>query len=58
MTLFYEKAGRATAYYTFELLYTFLFDVFVLRSSFSMYELSGIGLIIFANFYMYFVNSS
>ena len=28
-TLFYEKAGRATAYYNMELLYTFLYDIFV-----------------------------
>jgi len=30
-TLFYEKAGRATAYYNLELLYTFIFDIVVMK---------------------------
>lgn len=54
-TLFYEKAGRATAYYNLELLYTFLFDVLVTRSHFTVYELSGVALIVIANVYMYLV---
>jgi drug/metabolite transporter (DMT)-like permease len=56
-TLFYEKAARATAYYNLELLYTFLFDIFVMGAKFSAYELSGVILIVIANFYMYIVNS-
>ena len=56
-TLFYEKAGRATAYYNLELLYTFLFDVFVTHSKFNGFEISGVSLIVIANLYMYFVNS-
>ena len=31
-TLFYEKAGRTTAYFNMELLYTFLFDIFVMEA--------------------------
>jgi drug/metabolite transporter (DMT)-like permease len=54
-TLFYEKAGRATAYYNLELLYTFLFDVLVSRSRFSVSETSGVLLIVAANLYMYLV---
>lgn len=56
-TLFYEKAGRATAYYNMELLYTFLYDIFVSKASFSNYEISGVSLIVLANLYMYWVNS-
>ena len=56
-TLQHEKAARATAYYNMELLYTFLFDIFVSRSSFSIYEISGVSLIIIANLYMYLVDS-
>ena len=56
-TLFYEKAGRATAYYNMELLYTFLYDIFVSKASFSNYEISGVCLIVLANLYMYWVNS-
>ena len=56
-TLFYEKAGRATAYYNLELLYTFLFDILVVHASFSGYEIAGVSLIFVANLYMYLVNS-
>lgn len=56
-TLMYEKAGRATAYYNMELLYTFLFDIFVSKAHFSVFEISGVGLIVAANLYMYYVNS-
>jgi drug/metabolite transporter (DMT)-like permease len=31
-TLMYEKAGRATAYYNMELIYTFLFDIFISKA--------------------------
>ncbi|CDW81147.1 gamma-aminobutyric acid receptor subunit rho-3-like [Stylonychia lemnae] len=41
-TLFHEKAARATAYYNMELLYTFIFDIFVMKSNFSAAELSGV----------------
>jgi len=56
-TLFYEKAGRATAYYNLELLFTFLFDIMVDRARFSGYEIAGVSLIVVANLYMYLVNS-
>lgn len=56
-TLFYEKAGRATAYYNLELLYTFLFDIFIDQAKFSLWEISGVSLIVIANLYMYLVNS-
>ena len=56
-TLFHEKAARATAYYNMELIYTFIFDIFVYNTNFSLAELSGVGLIVFGNLYMYFVNS-
>jgi drug/metabolite transporter (DMT)-like permease len=56
-TLFHEKAARATAYYNMELLYTFIFDIFVMKSNFSGAELSGVSLIVGANLYMYYVNS-
>jgi len=56
-TLFHEKAARATAYYNMELIYTFIYDIFVSHSTFSAWELSGIALIVLANLYMYYVNS-
>ena len=56
-TLFYEKAARATAYYNMELLYTFLFDIYVSEAHFSGYEIGGVCLIVGANIYMYLVNS-
>jgi drug/metabolite transporter (DMT)-like permease len=56
-TLFYEKAGRATAYYNMELLYTFLYDIFIAKAQFSIYEISGVSLIVLANLYMFWVNS-
>jgi drug/metabolite transporter (DMT)-like permease len=56
-TLFYEKAARATAYYNLELLYTFLFDIFVMKAEFTIAEISGVALIVGANLYMYLVNS-
>ncbi len=56
-TLFYEKAGRATAYYNMELLYTFLYDIFFDHSVFTGWEISGVALIVLANLYMYYVNS-
>ena len=56
-TLFYEKAGRATAYYNMELLYTFLFDIFIVDAKFSGYEITGVIMIVGANLYMYYVNS-
>lgn len=56
-TLFHEKAARATAYYNMELFYTFVFDIFVMKSSFIYVELTGVSLIIFGNLYMYYVNS-
>lgn len=57
-TLFYEKAGRATAYYNMELLYTFLYDIFVSKANFSKWEITGVSMIVLANLYMYWVNSS
>ncbi len=57
-TLFYEKAGRATAYYNTELLYTFLYDIFVSKASFSQWEITGVSMIVFANLYMFWVNST
>jgi len=56
-TLFYEKAGRATAYYNMELLYTFLYDIFIAKASFSQWEITGVSMIVLANLYMYWVNS-
>ena len=53
----YEKAARATAYYNFELLYTFMFDILVLNSKFSNIEILGLTLVVIANVYMYIVNS-
>lgn len=57
-TLFYEKAGRATAYYNMELLFTFLYDIFVSKANFSQWEITGVSMIVIANLYMYWVNSS
>jgi drug/metabolite transporter (DMT)-like permease len=51
-SLQYEKASRATAYYSFELIYTFVFDVVVMKSSFSIYEITGVSLIICSNLYL------
>lgn len=56
-TLMHEKAARATAYYNMELLYTFMYDIFISHADFSGWELSGVLLIVIANLYMYFVNS-
>lgn len=56
-TLFHEKAARATAYYNMELFYTFIFDIFVMKSDFSFSEISGVAMIVLANMYMYYVNS-
>ncbi len=56
-TLFYEKAGRATAYYNMELLYTFIYDLLISEANFSIWEISGVTLIVGANLYMYLINS-
>ena len=56
-TLFYEMAGRATAYYHMELLYTFLYDTFVSHAQCSQWEITGVTMIVMANLYMYWVNS-
>jgi drug/metabolite transporter (DMT)-like permease len=55
-TLQYEKAGRATSYYSMELFYTFAFDTFVMNAKFTYIELGGLFLLVFANLYMYFAN--
>ena len=41
------------AYYSTELVYTCIFDVFVMNYTFGPYELLGIALILFANIYLY-----
>lgn len=56
-TLFHEKAARATAYYNMELFYTFIFDIFVMKSDFSATEITGVLMIVLGNVYMYYINS-
>ena len=56
-TLQHEKAARATAYYNMELFYTFIFDITVMKATFSVSELVGVSLIVLGNLYMYFINS-
>lgn len=40
-----------------ELFYTFIFDVTVMKATFSASEIAGVSLIVIGNLYMYFVNS-
>ena len=40
-----------------ELFYTFIFDITVMKATFSISELVGVSLIVIGNLYMYFINS-
>lgn len=53
LTFYYENAARGAAYSNFELIYTYCFDVFVMKSDFRLFEFVGAGLILFANIYLY-----
>ena len=57
LMFYYEKAGRGAAYNNFELIYTYLFDVFYMKNSFRVMEFCGAGLILTANVYLYVVKS-
>eukprot|EP00347_Sterkiella_histriomuscorum_P017150 403350477 len=56
-TLFHEKAARATAYYNMELLYTFIFDIFVMKSQFNATELTGVAMIVLVSLTLSFQTS-
>jgi drug/metabolite transporter (DMT)-like permease len=54
---YYENAARGAAYSNFELIYTYFFDVFVMKDSFRLLEMVGAGLIIGANLYLYLLKT-
>lgn len=57
LTFFYESAARGSAYTNFELIYTFCFDVLVMKNSFRVEEMAGAALIVVANLYIYVLKS-
>jgi hypothetical protein len=58
LTFYYEKAGRGAAYHNFELIYTYVFDVFYMKQTFVMRELIGAFMIIAANIYLYVLKAT
>lgn len=54
---YYETAARGSAYHNFQLLYTYLFDVWVMRSHFCVTELLGATCIIVGNLYIYIMKT-
>ena len=57
LMFYYEKAGRGSAYFNFELIYTYIFDVFYMKNDFNLLELTGAWLIVIANIYIYILKS-
>ncbi|TNV78495.1 hypothetical protein FGO68_gene5241 [Halteria grandinella] len=57
LMFYYENAARGAAYTNFELIYTYFFDVFIMKDSFRLLEFMGAGLIIFANMYLYIMKT-
>lgn len=57
LMFYYEKAGRGAAYTNFELIYTYFFDAATMKQGFNFMELSGAGLIVLANIYLFIVKS-
>lgn len=57
LTFYYETAARGNAYSNFELIYTYIFDVFVLGANFRLQEMVGAGLILIANAYIYLMKT-
>ena len=57
LTFYYENAARGAAYTNFELIYTYIFDVFIMKSHFRVLEMAGAALIIMANIYLYVLKS-
>ena len=57
LTFFYENAARGSAYSNFELIYTYCFDVLVMKNDFRLPEFLGAGLILLANLYIYILKS-
>ena len=58
LTFYYEKAGRGAAYHNFELIYTYIFDIFYMKSQFRIQEFLGAFLIMFANVYLYVLKAT
>ena len=58
LMFYYEKAGRGAAYTNFELIFTYVFDVFYMKNTFKMAEIIGASLIIAANIYLYILKSA
>jgi hypothetical protein len=56
-TFYYETAARGSAYSNFELVYTYLFDVWVMKSHFCMTEFFGASFIICGNMYIYIMKT-
>jgi drug/metabolite transporter (DMT)-like permease len=57
LTFYYESAARGAAYTNFELLYTYIFDVLVMKNDFRLMEIVGAGLILMGNFYLYLLKT-
>jgi drug/metabolite transporter (DMT)-like permease len=57
LMFYYENAARCSAYTNFELIYTYLFDVFIMNNNFRLNEFLGAGLILLANLYLYVMKS-
>ena len=57
LTFYYETAARGSAYNNFQLIYTYLFDVWVMKSHFCIIELIGAICIIFGNLYLYLMKT-
>lgn len=58
LTFYYEKTGRGAAYYNFELIFTYVFDVFYMKNTFKVIEIIGASLIVAANVYLYILKSA
>ena len=58
LTFYYEKAGRGAAYHNFELIFTYVFDVFYMKNTFKAIEIIGASLIVVANIYLYILKSA
>eukprot|EP00347_Sterkiella_histriomuscorum_P007907 403347105 len=57
LMFYYENAGRGAAYHNFELIFTYVFDVFYMKNSFKFSEMVGAWLIVMANIYLYVLKS-
>lgn len=58
LTFYYEKASRGAAYHNFELIYTYIFDVFYMKNTFVMREILGAFLIILSGVYLYVLKAT